>query len=111
MLAFAELVATPLTIQLLGTPEIGWPGGPLVLTRRRARALLFRLAASPAPVPRDQLAALFWPDAPDAAARRSLVVLLDHLRRGLPYPDLLVAADGAVGLRRDLAWSDAAAAA
>ena len=69
---------------LLGPPQVRWAGQPVVLPRRQLRALLYRLATSPQPVPRDQLSFLFWPDIPEAAARRKLIVLLNHLRSALP---------------------------
>jgi len=36
------------------------------------------------PVPRSRLALLFWPDAPEGAARNSLRQLLHQLRQALP---------------------------
>ncbi len=62
-------------------------------------------------MPRDELCFLFWPDTPDATARRNLVVLLNHLRRALPAPEALVTADGAVSLDPALAQPDTAIAA
>jgi predicted ATPase/DNA-binding SARP family transcriptional activator len=100
-----------LHIDVLGPPRVAWAGRSLTLTRRQTRALLYRLAASPHPAPRDQLAFLFWPDLPDAAARRNLVVLMNHLRRALPVPAALVAADDGVWLDRQAVRSDAVAVA
>jgi DNA-binding SARP family transcriptional activator len=51
-----------------------------------------RAAVLPAqlrPLARAQLCALFWPDVPDAVARRNLTHLLTHLRHALPRSDLL----------------------
>lgn len=92
-----------LAVTILGPPETCWSGRALRLPRRQSRALLYRLAAAPAPAPRAQLCFLFWPDTPDATARRNLIVLLNHLRRALPRPDLLTTPDDAIGLRRPLA--------
>ncbi|MGH2587939.1 MAG: AfsR/SARP family transcriptional regulator [Dehalococcoidia bacterium] len=110
-----ELPAPPATpvlcIDLLGSPEVTWAGRPLALPRRQLRALLYRLAATSQPVPREQLCFLFWPDIPEAAARRNLIVLLNHLRRALPRPDVLLTSGDTVGLDRDAARSDAVLAA
>ncbi|MEZ4771332.1 MAG: hypothetical protein R2844_23300 [Caldilineales bacterium] len=78
-----------LEIRLLGEPSIRWDGQPWEIARRQARALLYRLAASPEPVARSQLTFLFWPDAPDTAARRNLTQRLSLLRRDLPDPRLV----------------------
>src|SRR5258707_1040381 len=102
----AEPADAQLRIALLGPPGVTWAGAPLLIPRRQTRALLFRLAAQAAPVPREQLCYLFWPDEPDATARRSLAHLLTHLRRALPSPNLLLASTDQVGLDRALAWAD-----
>jgi DNA-binding SARP family transcriptional activator len=70
------------------------------------RALLYRLAASREPIPREQLCFLFWPDVPETASRRKLSGLLAHLRRTLPAPDLLLAQDDHIGLDPEQLWSD-----
>jgi predicted ATPase/DNA-binding SARP family transcriptional activator len=95
-----------LRIELLGPPTVTWAGDALAIPRRQARALLFRLAAQAAPVPREQLCFLFWPDEPDASVRRSLAHLLTHLRRALPAPDLLVTSNDQVGLDSASVWVD-----
>ncbi|NJM40652.1 MAG: hypothetical protein HC853_07730 [Anaerolineae bacterium] len=87
-----------LRIHLLGTPEPLWHGQPLALARRQTRALLYRLAASAQPLSRDELCFLFWPDIGESAARRQLTVLLNHLRRDLPTPDVLISAEDAINL-------------
>jgi predicted ATPase/DNA-binding SARP family transcriptional activator len=101
--------AARLRILLLGPPTATWAGEALAIPRRQTRALLFRLAAQPTPVPREQLCFLFWPDQPDATARRSLAHLLTHLRRALPAPDLLVASNDQIGLNSAAVWADTAA--
>src|SRR5690349_19556314 len=72
-----------LTILLLGPPALALDGRPLAITRRRSRALLYYLAAQAAPVPRDQLLALFWPDYERAAAQQILRTNLHGLRKTL----------------------------
>ena len=84
-----QLTAAPLSVTLLGPPQITLAGAPLALPRRQMRALLYRLAVAQQPVPRDQLCFLFWPDIADTAARRNLTVLLNQLRQALPAPNLL----------------------
>jgi predicted ATPase/DNA-binding SARP family transcriptional activator len=95
-----------LHIRLLGSPEVSFQGQPLTLARRQSRALLYRLAAAPRPVPRDELCFLFWPDTADAVARRNLTVLLNHLRRELPQADLITSAEDALALARPAVWTD-----
>ena len=77
-------------IHLLGAPQLLWQGKSWTLHRRQVRALLYRLAAEPAPTPRSRLAFLFWPDEPDAQARRQLTRLISALRAALPDPRLLL---------------------
>jgi DNA-binding SARP family transcriptional activator len=60
-------------IALLGPPNVSWDGAPLVVPRRQARALLFRLASEAAPVPRAQLCFLFWPDEHENTAQWNAV--------------------------------------
>lgn len=97
-----------LHVALLGSPEARWAGNALLIPRRQTRALLYRLATDMRPASRDQLCALFWPDAPDAAARRSLTHLLTHLRRALPDPGLLQADGERIALDPARSISDTA---
>jgi DNA-binding SARP family transcriptional activator len=93
---------------MLGPPHIIWGEEALHIPRRRARALLFRLAARLEPIARDELAFLFWPDHPSSLARRNLTHLLTHLRSALPDPDLVIVAKDHIGLNPVRCWSDAA---
>ncbi|MFC2046231.1 BTAD domain-containing putative transcriptional regulator, partial [Chloroflexota bacterium] len=101
--------AAGLDFYLLGPPRVEWEGHALPLSRRQVRALLFRLAAETHPLPREQLCYLFWPDVPEATARRNLTGLLAHIRRTLPIPDILVTQDDHVGLDPDHFWVDTSA--
>jgi DNA-binding SARP family transcriptional activator len=102
--------ATPtLRVYLLGQPEATWAGRPLALERRQVRALLYRLAADLRPVPREKLCYLFWPDSPEASARRNLRGLLTHLRRALPVPGLVITSGETAGLDPEKTWCDTAA--
>jgi DNA-binding SARP family transcriptional activator len=49
-------------ISLLGAPRIDLKGEPVALPRRRTRALLYFLAASPGDHGRDELVDLLWPN-------------------------------------------------
>lgn len=57
-------------------------------------------------VPRAHLDFLFWPDEPDAAARRHLTRLLSSLRAALPRPDLLILTEESARLNPALCQSD-----
>src|SRR5687768_5137679 len=72
-----------LTLHLLGPPRIELKGAPLVIDRRKAIALLVYLALSTRPQPRDSLAALFWPDYDQQAARNNLRRTLSILKQAL----------------------------
>jgi len=98
--------AATLRIHLLGPPEVVWADRVLPLPRRQVRALLYRLAVRPQPVPREKLSYLLWPDTPEADARRNLRGLLAHLRHALPVPDLLLTSQETVGLDPDRTCSD-----
>ena len=87
-----------LRVTLLGVPQVSWNGNPLVLVRRQVRVILFRLAYAAAPVGREELADLLWPNTEPAAARRNLVRLLSMLRGELPSRDLLMTNRTAVWL-------------
>ena len=100
--------ATTLHAFLFGTPHIQLGEERLSLPRLRTRALFYRLAVQLQPVARDHLCFLFWPDTPDASARRNLTLLLSHLRRALPAPDMLVAGPAHVRLDAAQIYSDSA---
>jgi DNA-binding SARP family transcriptional activator len=93
-------------IGLFGACRVEWRSTPLALPRRQLRALLYRLAARLEPVPRAHLAFLFWPDEPDAAARRHLTRLLSSLRAALPQADLLIVTEETAALNPALCQSD-----
>jgi DNA-binding SARP family transcriptional activator/tetratricopeptide (TPR) repeat protein len=101
--------AAGLDLYLLGPPRVEWEGHALPLSRRQVRALLYRLAAEGHPLPREQLCYLFWPDVPEATARRNLTGLLAHIRRTMPVPDILLTQNDHVGLDPDRTWVDTAA--
>ena len=93
-------------IYLFGSCRITWQDQPWNLPRRQLRALLFRLAARLEPVARAHLAFLFWPDEPDAVARRHLTRLISSLRAALPHPELLLIGEETVALNPALCIAD-----
>jgi DNA-binding SARP family transcriptional activator len=76
-----------LVVRLLGDLQVehGASGPAVLISARKARALLAYLALHPGRAhPRDRLTALLWPDVTDAQARQSLRQSLAALRRALP---------------------------
>lgn len=74
-------------ISVLGPFQASYGGLPLVFATGATRALLAYLAIEPGrPHPREQLAALFWPEQPQAAAFANLRQTLARLRKALPEP-------------------------
>jgi DNA-binding SARP family transcriptional activator/predicted ATPase len=70
-----------LRLQLLGAPQISLDGVPLLITRRRAIALLCYLAITGVPHHRDALASLLAGETSDEQARKSLRNTLAALRK------------------------------
>jgi DNA-binding SARP family transcriptional activator/tetratricopeptide (TPR) repeat protein len=95
-----------LHISTLGAPEVYWQTTPVLIPRRQTRALLYYLSARLQPIPRQQLCFVFWPDVAESTARRNFTRLLNHLRRVLPDPNILIATDDQVLLDPQRTWSD-----
>ena len=72
-----------LSLLVLGTPIIQRDHQPMTIARRKSRALLYYLAVHTAPVPRERLLALLWPEAEQTAARHLLRTALFDLRRAI----------------------------
>ncbi|MFN8498541.1 MAG: bacterial transcriptional activator domain-containing protein [Anaerolineae bacterium] len=104
--AMADPSHAPLHVRMLGYPQVLWNGATLDVPRRQARALLYRLAAHLAPIPRADLCYLLWPDQPETNGRRDLSHLLTHLRRAFPEPDILVTGVELVWLNPRRVWAD-----
>ena len=83
----------PLTVNLLGGYQLLDEGGrAITLPTRKAEALLAVLALRPgAPVPRERLAAMLWPESRAGQARGSLRQALSVIRKS-------IAASGAAGI-------------
>lgn len=77
---------------LLGPPRCEAVPARLDPVSGKTAALLYYLAYQAAPVSRDVLLYLLWPDAPEEQARRNLRQLLASIRR-LPYTQALVAGE------------------
>lgn len=73
----------PLAIRLLGPLEVIVDGRAMVVDTRKALAIVALVAAEGRPFARDELAAMFWPDAGDEAARGALRRTLSALRSAL----------------------------
>ena len=58
-----------LSIRLLGPLEVAVAGRPIVVDTRKALAIVALVAGEGRPFARDELAAMFWPEADDEAAR------------------------------------------
>ena len=79
-----------LTVRLLGPISLSIrddlptsPERPLILKRRKSRALLYYIAATPQPVTRRQVATLLWGDHIEETARHNLRTTLYSLRQEL----------------------------
>ncbi|MEW5873387.1 MAG: tetratricopeptide repeat protein [Chloroflexota bacterium] len=70
-------------LYLFGKVRLVRAGAPVQLPTRKTEALLAFLAVQPGEHSRERLASLFWGDAGDQAARRSLRVALNALRKCL----------------------------
>jgi len=73
----------PLKIRLLGPLEVVVAGEPIVVDTRKALAIVALVAADGRPFARDELSAMFWPDADDEAARGALRRTLSALRTAI----------------------------
>ncbi|HEY6582527.1 MAG TPA: AAA family ATPase [Rubrobacter sp.] len=91
--------AKPLSVRLLGLPEVSFEGRSLRPRRKKALALLCYLATEEGPRHRRELAELFWPESEERPARTDLRSILSKLRKALGEDDTsegvhLLAIDG-----------------
>ena len=82
-------------------------GRPLVVDTRKALAIVALVAAEARPFARDELAAMFWPEADDEAARGALRRTLSALRTAVDGPGLVIGRSQ-VALEAGAAWVDLA---
>ncbi|HEY8800040.1 MAG TPA: AAA family ATPase, partial [Candidatus Limnocylindrales bacterium] len=80
----------PLSIRLLGPLEIAVAGRPIVVDTRKALAIVALVAGEGRPFARDELAAMFWPEADDEAARGALRRTLSALRTAVGASGLVI---------------------
>ena len=80
----------PLSVRLLGPLEVAVAGRPIVVDTRKALAIVALVAAEGRPFARDELAAMFWPEASDEAARGALRRTLSALRTAVGDAGLVV---------------------
>jgi DNA-binding SARP family transcriptional activator/tetratricopeptide (TPR) repeat protein len=94
-----------LEVRLLGPLEVMMTGRPVVVDTRKALAIVALIAAEGRPFARDELAAMFWPEADDEAARGALRRTLSTLRSAAGAGGLVI--DRArVSLDATSAWVD-----
>jgi DNA-binding SARP family transcriptional activator/tetratricopeptide (TPR) repeat protein len=105
----------PLTIRLLGSPEITAAGQPLSFRTRKVLALLVYLVVEGGMHSREALMTLLWSEIPAPKAAVNLRVTLSRLRKALqPAGELLLTAGAKAGfdfrcpVDLDLAWLSAA---
>lgn len=84
-----------LSIRLLGGFHLSYQGEAVntVNTTRLQSLLTYLVLHKEAPIPRQQVAFLFWPDSSEAQARTNLRNLLHGLRAALPHSDHYLFAD------------------
>lgn len=95
-----------LKVFLFGPPRVEFQNYSVSIGRRQVRALLYRLATSSQPLPREILCYLFWPEIGEDIARRNLSRLITILHHVLPRNNSLITYDDQVGLNEQLIWSD-----
>jgi DNA-binding SARP family transcriptional activator/tetratricopeptide (TPR) repeat protein len=94
-----------LRVRLLGPLEVTVAGRAVVVDTRKALAIVALLAAEGRPFAREELAAMFWPEADDDAARGALRRTLSALRAAVD--DAALRIDRArVALDPGVAWVD-----
>ena len=79
-----------LSIRLLGPVEVAVHGRPIVVDTRKALAIVALVAAEGRPFARDELAAMFWPEADGDAARSALRRTLSVLRTAVGESGLVI---------------------
>jgi len=79
-----------LSIRLLGPLEVSVGDRPIIVDTRKALAIVALVAAEGRPFARDELAAMFWPDAGDEAARGALRRTLSSLRSAVAGRGLIL---------------------
>jgi DNA-binding SARP family transcriptional activator len=89
-------VSVLVEVRLLGQPRVLVEGRPVAAfaSPRLLSLLAFLVFHRQAPVRRQRVAFLFWPDSTESQAHTNLRQALHNLRRALPEPDLFLRVDG-----------------
>src|SRR5258706_4426827 len=90
-----------ISILLLCPPQLLLDGRSIDVTRRKSRALIYYLAATPAPLTRAQLLSFFWPDLDRSSAKTTLRSTLHGRRKALG--PALQTTDTSIALAPDVA--------
>src|SRR5262245_7574443 len=106
----SSLTNHPLVLSFLGSFQVTWEARPLPFASTASRALLAYLAIeAERPQPREQLAALLWPEQSQAAAYTNLRQTLARLRKALPdSPAVLLVSPQTLQFNRAAATLDVA---
>lgn len=97
-----------LHVQLLGGFQLYFIGKPVTsLTSSRLQNLFaFLVLHRTAPISRQQLAALFWPETPESQARTNLRNLIHQLRQSFSFYDEFIASDAlSLGWRKEASYT------
>lgn len=97
---------TRVTFHLLGAPRVSLDGMPIAVDTRKAIALAIYLAVTGQPRRREQLAAMFWPEADDTKAGAALRRTLSVLNKALDGQGLQIDRDSISLLPGKLVWVD-----
>lgn len=95
-------------LYLLGSPRIEVDDQPVIITRRKALALVAYLALADRVQGRATVAALLWPDLDESGARNALRSALPILTQLTDQPWLIINRSD-LALNRELVWSDVGA--
>lgn len=79
-----------LKIALLGPPVVTFKDQVQTIKRRQTRSVLYFLACQKDPVSRGYLISKFWPNLPEAEARKNLREILSNLRSHFANTDVIV---------------------
>lgn len=98
----AATTALPIRLRLLGQFSLEVDGTEVDPLDTRSAALLAHLALQREPVPRERLAAVFWPESTQAQARTNLRKVLHRVRTRVPVAEqCLEITQRSAGWRRD----------
>jgi DNA-binding SARP family transcriptional activator len=97
----------PLSILLLGPPQVILNGQLVKINRREQRAGLFFLAGQMEPVSRAEICDIFWPEDSEELSRKKLREGLSRIRSALKDPDIIISNNDFVSLDSSRVYIDA----